>query len=127
MATQVVPSQEALPRARFQSDRTRDFTESVIREMTRLAIRYGAVNLAQGFPDFGAPPQIKAPASAAITADINQYSITWGSKPLREAIAAKYRRSYAFEADLLEAKLASVLGQAVLPTLAFLVVNHLSR
>jgi len=99
MATQVVPSHEALPRARFQSNRTRDFTESVIREMTRLAIRYGAVNLAQGFPDFSAPPQIKEAAIAAITADINQYSITWGSKPLREAIAAKYRRSYAFDAD----------------------------
>jgi aminotransferase len=99
MATQTIPSHEELARPRFQSDRTRDFTESVIREMTRLAIRYGAVNLAQGFPDFGAPPQIKEAAIAAIAADINQYSITWGAKPLREAIAAKYRRTYAFEVD----------------------------
>jgi len=99
MATQTIPSHEELARPRFQSDRTRDFTESVIREMTRLAIRFGAVNLAQGFPDFGAPPVIKDAAIAAIAADINQYSITWGAKPLREAIAAKYRRSYAFEVD----------------------------
>jgi len=85
--------------ARFHSRRTAGFTESVIREMTRLAIRHGAVNLAQGFPDFGAPAEIKEAARAAIDADINQYSITWGAKPLREAIAAKYRRTYGFDAD----------------------------
>ena len=68
-------------RTRFQSQRTRDFTESVIREMTRLAVRYDAVNLAQGFPDFPAPAEIKDAARAAIDADLNQYAITWGAKP----------------------------------------------
>jgi aminotransferase len=85
--------------SRFHSQRTSGFTESVIREMTRLAIRHGAVNLAQGFPDFGAPPEIKEAACAAINADVNQYSITWGAKALREAIAAKYRRTYQVEVD----------------------------
>ena len=86
-------------RTRFQSQRTRDFTESVIREITRLAVRYDAVNLAQGFPDFPAPPAIKDAARAAIDADLNQYAITWGAKPLRDAIAAKYRRTYGFAVD----------------------------
>ncbi|MCZ6514633.1 MAG: aminotransferase class I/II-fold pyridoxal phosphate-dependent enzyme [Acidobacteria bacterium] len=74
------------------SERTGLFTESVIREMTRQAIRHNAVNLAQGFPDFGAPDQIKEAARAAISADINQYAITWGAKSLREAISRKYER-----------------------------------
>ncbi len=83
----------------FKSDRTANFTESVIREMTRLAIRHGAVNLAQGFPDFPAPVDLKQAAVKAIEADHNQYSITWGAKPFREAIAAKYRRTYGLEFD----------------------------
>lgn len=83
----------------FQSDRTARFTESVIREMTRLAIRYGAVNLAQGFPDFPAPVDLKQAAAMAIEADHNQYSITWGARPFREAIAAKYLRTYGLEVD----------------------------
>src|SRR5579863_3220947 len=83
----------------FQSDRTNQFTESVIREMTRLAIRYGAVNLAQGFPDFAAPVDLKLAAIRAIEADHNQYSITWGAKPFRDAIAAKYLRTYGLEVD----------------------------
>jgi aminotransferase len=86
-------------RARFQSQRTRDFTESVIREMTRLAVRHDAVNLAQGFPDFPAPAEIKEAARAAIDADLNQYAITWGAKPLRDAIAAKYQRTYGLTLD----------------------------
>lgn len=65
------------------------FTESVIREMTRLATLHGAVNLAQGFPDFPAPPEIKEAAKRAIDEDLNQYAITWGSKPLREALARR--------------------------------------
>ena len=93
------PLPEKSIRARFRSERTSRFTESVIREMTRLALRHGAVNLAQGFPDFAAPEAIKAAARAAIDADVNQYSITWGSKALREAIAGKYRRTYGVELD----------------------------
>ncbi len=86
-------------RERFRSDRTAHFTESVIREMTRLAITHGAVNLAQGFPDFPAPADLKKSACDAINADINQYSITWGAKPFRDAIARKYRQTYALDFD----------------------------
>ncbi|MCU1291894.1 MAG: aminotransferase [Bryobacterales bacterium] len=89
----------ATTRARFRSDRTASFTESVIREMSRIAARHKAVNLAQGFPDFPAPDVLKAAAIEAIIGDINQYAITWGSKPFRDAIADKYRRHYALELD----------------------------
>ncbi len=67
--------------------------------MTRLALHHGAVNLAQGFPDFPAPSVLKRAAAEAIACDINQYSITWGAKPLRDAIARKYRRHYGMEFD----------------------------
>jgi len=68
------------------------FTESVIREMTRLALQYNAINLSQGFPDFPAPAEIKRAAQDAIAADINQYAITWGAKSLRDAVADKFER-----------------------------------
>lgn len=69
---------------------TKTFTESVIREMTRVSRQHpGTINLAQGFPDFAAPDELKKAAVDAINADINQYAITWGCKNLREAIAAK--------------------------------------
>jgi aminotransferase len=71
----------------FLSDRVAHFTESVIREMTRQAMLHGAINLAQGFPDFSAPTEIKIAAQEAISADFNQYAITWGAKSLRSAIA----------------------------------------
>jgi aspartate/methionine/tyrosine aminotransferase len=71
------------------SRKASSFTESVIREMTRLAVTHGAVNLAQGFPDFAAPAALKEAAKAAIDADVNQYAITWGARDFREAIAAK--------------------------------------
>jgi len=67
--------------------------------MTRLALRQGATNLAQGFPDFPAPAALKQAAAQAIAGDINQYAITWGAKPFRDAIAAKYLRTYAMEFD----------------------------
>ncbi len=70
------------------------FTESVIRDMTRLALQHDAVNLAQGFPDFACPQELKDAAAAAIQADINQYAITWGAKDFRDAIAAKTERFY---------------------------------
>jgi aspartate/methionine/tyrosine aminotransferase len=75
------------------------FTESVIREMTRLAIQYGAINLAQGFPDFAAPGEIKRAAQDAIGADINQYAITWGAKSMRQAIAEKFARTQGITVD----------------------------
>jgi len=84
---------------RFRSERIANFTESVIREMTRLALRHNAVNLEQGFPDFSAPEEIKRAACEAIEGDANQYTITWGARAFREAIAAKYRRWYGLEYD----------------------------
>src|SRR6059036_961762 len=68
------------------AQRAGTFTESVIREMTRVANQYGAINLAQGFPDFPMPEPMKDAACAAIHGDINQYAITWGSPALRIAI-----------------------------------------
>ena len=75
----------------FLSDKVEHFTESVIREMTRQAMQYGAINLAQGFPDFSAPAEIKQAAQEAIAADVNQYAITWGAKNLRDAIARQMK------------------------------------
>ena len=75
------------------------FTESVIREMTRVALRHGAVNLSQGFPDFPAPAEIKRAAAEAIAADVNQYAITWGAKDFRDAIAEKTRWHLGLEID----------------------------
>ena len=79
------------PRISAKAER---FTESVIREMNRLAVAAGAVSLAQGFPDFPCPPELKAAAAAAVNDDLNQYAITWGSKPLRDAIAASTPRHF---------------------------------
>src|SRR5438876_4345822 len=79
--------------------RATTFTESVIRDMTRVSNQYGAINLAQGFPDFPMPEPMKDAACAAIHGDINQYAITWGSPALRLAIAEKYRKWYGMEVD----------------------------
>ena len=79
--------------------RTATFTESVIREMTRIANQHEAINLAQGFPDFPMPEPMKEAACAAINGDINQYAVTWGSAALRMAIATKYRRWYNMDVD----------------------------
>ncbi|MCS7251204.1 MAG: aminotransferase class I/II-fold pyridoxal phosphate-dependent enzyme [Anaerolineae bacterium] len=81
------------------AERVHYFTESVIREMTRWAQHYGAINLAQGFPDFPAPDALKEAAAQAILKDYNQYAITWGSPRLRVAIAEKYRQFYGMELD----------------------------
>ena len=95
----VRPAQILNRRPRFRSNRTVNFTESVIREMTRLAMETGAVNLAQGFPDFSAPAVIKQAAERAVAADFNQYAITWGAKSFRDALTAKYRRTYGLDYD----------------------------
>src|SRR6185437_1773816 len=84
---------------RFASTRISEFKESVIREMTRLALEHNAVNLAQGFPDFAAPAEVKMAARDAIAEDMNQYSITWGAAPFRNAIRDYYRRFYEIEVD----------------------------
>jgi len=81
------------------SAKARQFTESVIREMTRLAVRHDAVNLAQGFPDFPAPAEIKEAAADAVLGDVNQYAITWGAKSLRDAIAERYLAAYGMTID----------------------------
>src|SRR5262245_10687378 len=79
------------------SHRSTLFTESVIREMTRLCNQHGGVNLAQGFPDFPAPAPIKDAAARAVLEDVNQYAITWGAKRLRDAIVEKTRRFQGLE------------------------------
>ncbi|HEX6054110.1 MAG TPA: aminotransferase class I/II-fold pyridoxal phosphate-dependent enzyme [Gemmatimonadaceae bacterium] len=81
------------------ASRTATFTESVIREMTRVAQQHGAINLAQGFPDFPMPEAMKEAACAAIHGDLNQYAITWGAPALRLGIAEKYRRWYNMPVD----------------------------
>ncbi|HWF40306.1 MAG TPA: aminotransferase class I/II-fold pyridoxal phosphate-dependent enzyme [Candidatus Acidoferrales bacterium] len=81
------------------SRKAEQFTESVIREMTRLAIQHNAINLSQGFPDFPAPAEVKRAAQQAIEADVNQYAITWGAKAFRDAIAAKYSRTQEMDID----------------------------
>jgi aspartate/methionine/tyrosine aminotransferase len=81
------------------SKKAESFTESVIRDMTRLAIKHNAINLAQGFPDFAAPQEIKDAAKRAIDADINQYAITWGAKGFRDAIAQKFEATYGMGID----------------------------
>lgn len=81
------------------SQKAERFTESVIREMTRLARLHGAVNLAQGMPDFPAPAEIKEAACRAIMEDVNQYAITWGAPRLRAAIAAKTGGEWKREID----------------------------
>src|SRR5258707_477686 len=93
------PPDIANRRPRFRSERTHRFTASVIREMTRLAFQHKAVNLAQGFPVSPAPEILKTAARGAITADVNQYAITWGAKPFRDAIAAKYQKWYGLDYD----------------------------
>jgi aspartate/methionine/tyrosine aminotransferase len=79
--------------------RTAGFTESVIREMTRLNAIHGGINLAQGFPNFAAPQAVKDAAKRAIDADINQYAITWGAKSLRDALSRTYAELYGMAVD----------------------------
>ncbi len=89
----------ASTRRRRVSRKASLFTESVIREMTREAMRHGAVNLSQGFPDFPAPEEIKRAAQEAIARDVNQYAITWGAKEFRDAIAEKTRWHLGLDID----------------------------
>ncbi|MGC1483152.1 MAG: aminotransferase class I/II-fold pyridoxal phosphate-dependent enzyme [Candidatus Acidiferrum sp.] len=95
------PSESGMAQAarRMLSAKAEQFTESVIREMTRLALKHGAVNLSQGFPDFAAPAEIKEAARQAVADDINQYAITWGAKPLRDAIVEKFERTQGVRTD----------------------------
>ena len=84
---------------RLTSERTDRFGESVIREMTREAMLHNAINLAQGFPDFAAPEELKRAAQQAVAADVNQYAITWGAKNLRDAIARRMKATQGLEVD----------------------------
>lgn len=81
------------------SHKAEQFTESVIREMTRLAIKYNAINLSQGFPDFPAPEVLKQAAADAVFNDVNQYAITWGSKNFRDALVEKTKRFMGIDID----------------------------
>jgi aspartate/methionine/tyrosine aminotransferase len=91
-------STEAAKRRRV-SQKAERFTESVIREMTREAMKHGAVNLSQGFPDFPAPEDVKRAAAEAIADDVNQYAITWGAKDFRDAIAEKTKWYLGLDVD----------------------------
>ncbi len=81
------------------SKRVQGFTESVIREMTRVNNQHGGVNLAQGMPNFPPPKELLEAAHRAIDGDFHQYAITWGTPRLRQAIADKYMRFYGMELD----------------------------
>jgi aminotransferase len=81
------------------SHRCSQFAESKIRESTRLALQSGAINLAQGFPDFPCPPELKQAACEAINADVNQYALTWGDREFREAIAEKVQKDLGLTVD----------------------------
>src|SRR6202051_801330 len=85
--------------SRMLSAKAEQFTESVIREMTRLALKHNAVNLSPGFPDFPTPAEEKEAARQPISDDINQYAITWGAKPLRDAIVEKFERTQGVRVD----------------------------
>ena len=84
---------------RTGAQRTQSFTESVIREMTRLSDEHGGLNLSQGFPDFPAPEAVKEAACAAIRADINQYAVTWGAPVMRQAVARAFADRYGVPVD----------------------------
>src|SRR6059036_3471871 len=81
------------------SERVQGFTESVIREMTRVVALHGGVNLAQGMPDFPPPPEVVEAAHRALDGEFHQYAITWGAPRLRRAIADKYRKLYGMDVD----------------------------
>lgn len=75
------------------------FTESVIREMTRLSARHGSINLAQGFPDFDPPPELLDALTVAIRGPHHQYAVTWGAPRFRQALARKHQRFTGLEID----------------------------
>jgi aminotransferase len=101
------------------SRKASSFTESVIREMTRLAHEHGAINLGQGMPDFAAPEEVKEAARRAIAEDHNQYPITWGVPEFRVAIADAYNRWYGMEVDP-EAEICVTSGSTEAMIAAFL-------
>jgi aminotransferase len=96
MSVSQPPARAQRPRHSLKAER---FTESVIREMTRLALKHNAVNLSQGFPNFPAPAEIKRAAQEAIGRDVNQYAITWGAKSLRDAIVARVASTQGLKVD----------------------------
>ena len=99
------------------SKKATQFTESVIREMTRLAQEFDAVNLSQGFPDFATHQTLKDAACAAIQGDINQYPITWGAENLRQAIAGDFSRRYGVRTDDTQVTVCCGSTEAMLSTL----------
>ena len=99
------------------SKKATQFTESVIREMTRLAQEFDAVNLSQGFPDFATHQVLKDAACAAIQGDINQYPITWGAENLRQAIARDFSKRYGVKVDETQVTVCCGSTEAMLSTL----------
>ena len=99
------------------SKKATQFTESVIREMTRLAHEFDAVNLSQGFPDFATHQVLKDAACAAIQGDINQYPITWGAENLRQAISRDFCKRYGVKVDETNVTVCCGSTEAMLSTL----------
>lgn len=83
----------------YPATRTTNFNQSMIREMTRLAMEHEAVNLSQGFPDFDPPEAIVQAAVDAIRGEANQYTVTWGYPPLRQALAGQYTTQLGWTVD----------------------------
>lgn len=83
----------------YPATRTTNFNQSMIREMTRLAMEHEAINLSQGFPDFDPPHAIVKAAVDAIRGEANQYTVTWGYPPLRQALAAQYTAQLGWPVD----------------------------
>jgi len=81
------------------AQQTHGFTESVIREMTRLCARHGGVNLSQGFPDFPSSQSVKDAACVAIHDDVNQYAVTGGAPEMRHAVSREFTRRYGVPVD----------------------------
>lgn len=81
------------------SKRTKTFTDSVIRRMTRIANQYDAINLSQGFPDFDPPKEILNRLEQVAHEDYNQYAITWGAQNFRDALAKKQSKYMNLDLD----------------------------
>jgi aminotransferase len=82
-----------------KSKKVAQLKESMIREVSRMAVKHDVVNLGQGVPDFPCPQQLKEAVSQALDNDVNQYAITWGDRLLREALAKKYSAALGYALD----------------------------
>jgi len=87
------------PPEQTNSIKANQLKESMIREVSRMAVKHGVINLGQGVPDFPCPVELKEAVSQALDNDINQYAVTWGDRNLREALSKKYSTALGFYLD----------------------------